>query len=89
MIKVNEGLFKVTNKEIRKMKASDFNSGDSIYVTDSKSGNIKYTIELDKGSYKTFALKSKVMDADTFKYLTTRGSSKGFRPAYIDDFLNR
>lgn len=89
MIKVSDDLFKVTNKEIIKMKASDFNSGDIIYITDNKSGNIKYIIELDKGSYKTFALKSKVMDADSFKYLTTRGSSKGFRPEYIDDFINR
>ncbi|NLF43264.1 MAG: hypothetical protein GX587_11260 [Bacteroidales bacterium] len=89
MIKVSDGLFKVTNKEIRKMKASDFSNGDRIYITDSKSGNIKYTVELEKGNYKTFALKSKVMDADTFKYLITRGSSKGFRPEYIDDFLNR
>ena len=89
MTKVSDGLFKVTNKEIRKINASDFNSGDRIYVTDSKSDNIKYTIELDKGNYKTFALKSKVIDVDSFKYLTTRGSSKGFRPEYIDDFLNR
>ncbi len=89
MIKVNDGLFKVTNKEIRKMNASDFKSGDRIYITDSNSGNVKYTIELDKGSYKSFALKSKVIDANTFKYLTIRGSSKGFRPAYIDDFINR
>lgn len=89
MIKINETLFKCTNKEIRNLNASDFKSGDTIYVTDYKSGNIKYTIELDKGNYKSFALKSKVMDANSFKYLVIRGTSKGFKPAYIDEFLDR
>lgn len=89
MIKVDDKLYKLTNKEIAKMKASDFKSGDTIYVTDAKSGKIKYIIELNKGQYKTFGLKTRVMDADTFKYLTTPGSSKGFRPYYIDDFIHR
>lgn len=89
MIKVDDKLYKLTNKEVVKMKATDFNSGDTIYVTDAKSGKIKYIIELNKGEYKTFALKTRVMDADTFKYLTTAGSGKGFRPYYIDDFIRR
>jgi hypothetical protein len=89
MIKVDEGLFKVTNKELLKMSPSDFGDETMVYVVDSKSGKIKYVIELKKGGYKTFALKSRVMDGDTFKYLTVPGGSKGFKPYYIDDFLHR
>lgn len=90
MEKINEGLYKATNKEIRKMNASDFQSGDVIYIADAKSGDFKYIIELDKGEYKTFALKTRVCDANTKNYLSCiPGSSKGFRPYYIHEFIHR
>ena len=88
MIKIENKLYKVTSTEITEMKPSDFGEGSKIYVT-SKAGKIKYIIELNKGVYKTFSLRSRVMDGNSFKYLTTLGARKGMRPYYIDDFLHR
>ncbi len=87
-MKIEDKLYKVTSTEITQMKPSDFGNGSKLYVT-SKTGKIKYIIELNKGIYKTFSLKTRVMDADSFKYLTTPGAKKGMRPYYIDDFIHR
>lgn len=82
-------LFIATSKEIKDLKASEFENGSVIYVKPKEESEYKYIITLEKGSYKTFSLKSTVECADTYKYLTTPGTSKGMRPYFINDFLAR
>ena len=89
MITLEENLFIATTKEIRNLNASDFNNGSIIYVKPKEESEYKYIITLEKGSYKSFSLKSTVECADTYKYLTTPGTSKGMRPYFINDFLDR
>ena len=82
-------LFIATSKEIRDLKASEFENGSVIYVRPKEGADYKYIITLEKGSYKTFSLKSTVECAYTYNYLTTPGTSKGMRPYFINDFLSR
>lgn len=82
-------LFIATSKEVRNLKASEFDNGSVIYVRPKEGDEYKYIITLEKGPYKTFSLKSTVECADTYKYLTTPGTEKGMRPYFINDFLSR
>jgi len=82
-------LFIATSKEVKTLKASDFDNGSVIYIKPKESSEYKYIITLKKGAYKTFSLKSTVECANTYNYLTTPGNHKGMRPYFINDFLSR
>ena len=89
MKKVDKKLWVCTTKDIRNSKPSDFGEGATIYVKPNTKSDYKYIIFLKKGGYKTFALTSRVEDANNGKPLTTPGSRKGMRPYFIDEFLSR
>ena len=71
-----------TPKELRKMKASDYKSGDVISC-----GN--YYIYIEYGEYNIPALCTWIEDKQYRKIDCTPGSSYGFTPYYIDDFKGR
>ena len=75
-------LYRVTSKELRQLKASQFQEGDIIEVS-------KYYIHIEYGKYDTPSLCSWIED-ENFKGINcTPGSSKGFTPYFIDGFKMR
>ena len=90
MKQITDNGFEVTKQELKSLKPSDFGNGKYVYVRKGEMQEIKYVIELDKGQYKTFALKTRVRDFKTNKYLDcTPGSQPGMRPYYIDNFISK
>lgn len=89
MKNIDNHLFSITSKELRTMSASDFNNGSVLHVKPREGSDFKYIITLKKKVYKSFSMESTVECAETYKYLTTPGSSKGMRPYFIDEFLSR
>lgn len=88
LFKIDDNLYKLTSKDLRKMKPSDFGNKSVIYVTSIR-GAVRYIITLKKEKYDTFTLETVVQNADTYKSLVTPGNGPSFRPYYIDTFLYR
>ena len=85
-------LFTVTNTELRKKNPSEFGKKATIDIYDTKSGKLKYIINLIfsekfKDSNDQYGWKSTVEDGETYKILDCTPGIE--RPYYIDDFLNR
>ena len=71
--------YNFTKKELKLKNGTDFNSKDTINITDSH-----FEIWIDFGNYQRPSLCSKVMDINTGKF-----QDVVFRPDYIRNFLHR
>lgn len=85
-------LFKITNKELRKSKPSEFGQKAMIDIHDAKSGNWIYIIHLIKSKkYKDskypYGWESMVENPDTYKILDCTPGVE--IPYYINEFLHR
>ncbi len=90
MLTISENLFEVTNNEFRTLNASDFKTDCIIYVRDKNSNAFIYIINLIKGPYKTFSLKSYVENAISHNKLSCiAGNRSGMTPYYIRHFIDR
>lgn len=79
----SEGSFyRVTSKELRQIKASQFKEGDIIRVS-------RYYIHIKYGQYDIPSLETWIEDENFKSIDCTPGSGKGFTPYYIDDFKSR
>lgn len=77
-----------TRKELNKLNASDFADNSIVTIIDSKTKDPIYFVNLVKGQFKTFGLKSEVRDSN-YRYLDCTPGVRGGRPYYIHEFINR
>mgnify|MGYP001588600432 CR=1 FL=1 len=84
---INE-IKRCTKQELKKLKASDYLDGDVVIVEDRYYIYIRYSNNEGR-KYDTPLLLSYVELGNGKKIDCTPGSSKGFTPYYIHDFLGR
>jgi hypothetical protein len=89
MKKIDQLLFVVTPKELKTLNASAFEDHSCIYIQNEKTGEYIYNINLEKGEYKSFGLRSTVQNTNTYKLLGCTAGTPGGWPYYIADFIHR
>lgn len=78
----NGHFYCMASKDLRKLRASQFQEGDIIRVS-------KYYIYIKYGNFDTPSLCTWIEDENFKPIDCAPGSNKGFTPYYIDDFKKR
>jgi hypothetical protein len=88
-VKNEKTVFVLTRKNLKNFTPFDFGETATIFIGNEKTNKILYMIYLKKEKYNSYWIKSLVVDAKSFKVLTTSERKKGFLPCYIDAFLSK